>query len=602
MSATSSSVRPLLTDDEFAHTSAVVADFQREGGEGEALQTFLEEKADNERNWMEEWWEQLAYLRTRTTMAIYINWFGVMPEWGFPMDKLTAAALLVNGLLNMRAKIRAGEFPVEKMRGAPLDMHQFTRVFGMTRVPQEGSDELVCAHDSKHIAVMRDGGIVTIDVCDANGTPLPLEEMRSVLSAALDVADSGAILESIAVEGGTPQKDGSLHGAKVNTSLLTALNRDQWAAERATLLEDPVSAESLKLVESAIICVNFDRATPDSKQEVARRCHGGDCRNLWFDKSITAMVFENGRVGINAEHTPVDAMTIVSLMLNGLEGMKGLLTDAAKRNALIGAPLTPVRRVPPPKLLQWRLGASARAAIERASSEVVSLASDCEIVHLSFLHFGKGLIKRIGLHPDFFMQMAIQLATYRAHKQLFATYETGHTRAFYHGRTDTVRSLSIESKAWAEAADDPNVSDADKVSALRAACKAHSEQVQRVLTGSGIDRHILGLYIAAHLKGAGIPALFSDKAFKLSGGGGNYRMSTSNVGYNPMFGGFAPMTKDGYGVCYAQLEGRMNLMVTAWRSCEETSAKRFSEILSQTLVDMRSLCMRVAEDAPASKL
>ena len=47
------SVRPLLTDAEYAHTEAVVADFQREGGEGEALQEFLSEKASSERNWME---------------------------------------------------------------------------------------------------------------------------------------------------------------------------------------------------------------------------------------------------------------------------------------------------------------------------------------------------------------------------------------------------------------------------------------------------------------------------------------------------------------------------------------------------------------------
>ena len=40
--------------------------------------------------------------------------------------------------------------------------------------------------------------------------------------------------------------------------------------------------------------------------------HGGTCRNLWFDKSVTMLIFENGKVGINAEHTPVDAMTPVA--------------------------------------------------------------------------------------------------------------------------------------------------------------------------------------------------------------------------------------------------------------------------------------------------
>ena len=35
--------------------------------------------------------------------------------------------------------------------------------------------------------------------------------------------------------------------------------------------------------------------------EAAALCHGGDCRNFWFDKSFTQVVFENGKVGINAE-------------------------------------------------------------------------------------------------------------------------------------------------------------------------------------------------------------------------------------------------------------------------------------------------------------
>jgi hypothetical protein len=39
---------------------------------------------------MEVWWEQLAYLRTRTTMAVHINWFGVMPDLGLPTTNVQA--------------------------------------------------------------------------------------------------------------------------------------------------------------------------------------------------------------------------------------------------------------------------------------------------------------------------------------------------------------------------------------------------------------------------------------------------------------------------------------------------------------------------------
>ena len=98
---------------------------------------------------------------------------------------------------------------------------------------------------------------------------------------------------------------------------------------------------------------------------------------------------------------------------------------------------------------------------------------------------------------------------------------------------------------------------------------------------------------AAHLCGEQ-PALFTDPAFKRSGGGGNYVISTSNVGYTPLFGGFAPMTPDGYGVCYAMLEGRMNVAITSWRSDPDTCSDRMHAALSQAMCDMQALCNAVA--------
>ena len=97
------SAKPVLTEEEYAHTAALVRDFCREGGEGQALQVALEEKASEERNWMEEWWEQLAYLRTRTTMAVHINWFGVTPEIGRPTTNVQAAQCMGRGLRSAAA-------------------------------------------------------------------------------------------------------------------------------------------------------------------------------------------------------------------------------------------------------------------------------------------------------------------------------------------------------------------------------------------------------------------------------------------------------------------------------------------------------------------
>ena len=103
--------------------------------------------------------------------------------------------------------------------------------------------------------------------------------------------------------------------------------------------------------------------------------------------------------------------------------------------------------------------------------------------------------------------------------------------------------------------------------------------------GQGIDRHLFGLAVAARENGikvseqelyrnvlhfriytiansyyctcrdietlfSQVPALFSDPSFSLSGGGGNFVLSTSTSGYSGMSGGAAAMTRDGYGAFY----------------------------------------------------
>jgi len=60
------------------------------------------------------------------------------------------------------------------------------------------------------------------------------------------------------------------------------------------------------------------------------------------------------------------------------------------------------------------------------------------------------------------------------------------------------------------------------------------------------------------------------------------------------------MTKDGYGVCYAMLEGRMNLSITSWRTDPQTDSDAMAASITASLCDLMKLCAQTA--APASKL
>ena len=58
--------------------------------------------------------------------------------------------------------------------------------------------------------------------------------------------------------------------------------------------------------------------------------------------------------------------------------------------------------------------------------------------------------------PDAFVQQILQLAWYRDQGYCTATYETASTRGMVDGRTDVIRTLSVESRDFVKAMLDEN--------------------------------------------------------------------------------------------------------------------------------------------------
>lgn len=153
-------------------------------------------------------------------------------------------------------------------------------------------------------------------------------------------------------------------------------------------------------------------------------------------------------------------------------------------------------------------------------------------------------------------------STHRLLSPLAPADESGHTRLFYHGRTETIRSCSEESVAFCRAMTDPNAAvsklpnphfsgavtltpgplflpvrqDGDRFKALKTAVKRQREIVRDALLGQGIDRHLMGLYILSEMQGLRPrPAFFTDRGYVESS---RYVLSTSNIGSSPVWGGF----------------------------------------------------------------
>lgn len=92
--------------------------------------------------------------------------------------------------------------------------------------------------------------------------------------------------------------------------------------------------------------------------------------------------------------------------------------------------------------------------------------------------------------------------------------------------------------------------DTEKVKLLRKAIERHGALQLAAREGKGIDRHLFGLWCAAFVNDLDIPELYDDPMYSKSGGGGNFVLSTSTLGFTINNGFVGPMLPDGYGAFY----------------------------------------------------
>jgi len=198
-------------------------------------------------------------------------------------------------------------------------------------------------------------------------------------------------------------------------------------------------------------------------------------------------------------------------------------------------------------------------------------------------------LKSAKLSADAFVQMVIQLAYFKLYQKNCPTYETGQTRMFLHGRTETVRTTSVDSVAFCQGLSHSNASKEDKIKLLTKAVDSHKKYMADACFGKGCDRHLLGLKIMALESGIDLPSIFTDPAFAIST---KFQLSTSNVTFastQGATGGFGPLVGDGYGICYQTRKDQLVFSITCKHSCPDTDVKKMRKALEASLLDIKAL-------------
>lgn len=237
-----------------------------------------------------------------------------------------------------------------------------------------------------------------------------------------------------------------------------------------------------------------------------------------------------------------------------------------------------------------------------AKDDFANLVNNNSLHVQSFHGYGSSFIKQSGYSPDAFVQVAMQLATYRLWGQQGGTYEATQVRPFLHGRTETTRSVSLESAAFVRrlglrpALDEHDASvRKEKLQLLQDAVTAHVKFIGQAAQAQGVDRHFFGLSLLVQ-EGEKAPDLYSDPVFIRSK---RWRVSTSHLTHPKFDGwGYGQVVPDGVGLAYSIHPRHCVFNITALKKTGWTD--KLSELLEESLLELRTLIEMDIE--PKSKL
>lgn len=444
-----------------------------------------------------------SYLNFDNPVVLNLNPFFLLEDDPTPArnNQVTRAASLIVSALNFVRAVRKEELPPDMVRGTPLDMYQYSRLFGTARVPTENGCQIEQDPESKHIVVMCHGQFYWFDVLDENSDLIMTERDLAInLQTVVDDASQTPIQEA----------------AKGALGVLSTENRKVWSGLRDVLTREEGSnnADCLGIVDSALFIVCLDYTEPASAaaicqnmlcgtSEIEKGVQIGTCTNRWYDK-LQFIVCKNGSAGINFEHTGVDGHTVLRFAsdvytdtilrfarsINGqaLSLWKSASPDPSKRDPESFGDVNAT-----PHKLEWDMIPELSIAVRFAESRLADLIGQNEFECLDFSAYGKNFITSMGFSPDAFVQMAFQAAYYGLYGRVECTYEPAMTKVFLHGRTEAIRTVSEESVNFVQTFWADNQAE-QKVEALRRACQRHTNTTRECAKAEGCDRHLYALY------------------------------------------------------------------------------------------------------------
>ncbi|KAF8638322.1 hypothetical protein AX17_002342 [Amanita inopinata Kibby_2008] len=566
-------------------------------------------------NWLDDnFWIYKAYLEWRAPLLVNSNWWlafhddRLIPEnvragspgggrTGTTIWQVRRAAWLLHRMLEFKGKLDAQELHPDTTRTGIWLRGSTAKMFNMGRIPHPYCDVLSNAADpstdpsARKVLLMLHNWFYAITVYHPPSTPS--SPPRLLLPSEIE-AQIRAVVSDV------EQRLGSGERA-IPIGILSADHRDRWTENLSHLLSlSPRNKRIHQTLLRSLMGLSLENTThvlpPTSSSNVQQRALDAhlhtirgtplNAANRFYDKPFTLIVDPSSRAGATGEHSPCDALVPSIVAEYGVVQEVDVNTFGSSQSEA-----THVGNTQGWERLDWVTDQRIESECAVAGARARKIIEDSDDSVLWFQDYGTDWIKGVATFaPDAYIQMALQLAWYSTRHDFTATYETVLTRMFKNGRTETLRTLTRESRDWVLSMRDPHQTPTERLTLLRRALQKHTRLTREAATGRGIDRHLLGLQLMLRPLNGEHASLFEDHMFACSA---RWVLSTSGLSAGHLFKGtgFGSAYQDGYGINYLAAPEMVKFGIESKFSSSVTSTADFKKAIISSLLEMKDLCL-----------
>lgn len=553
--------RPVLTTKEFTDFEEIITKFSKKDG------PLLQEKlmdwiSQAEGSWLAEFWLE-DYLSGRGSVQSETNFALVLnPIFHEKIEKnAVKAGVIIYQLAKTYLGLVEGSFPLEQTKaGEHLDMSFYRNFFKSIRIPGEPRDQFYRGASttvSNFIVIIKNGSYFKLEVTDAEGTLVPLQQLIGNIESML-----------------TMERD--KEPSKETIHSFSAVERKKSYELYRELIKNQTNQVSLAAIAEALFIVSFNEFSDEGATDRIKNTllHP---ENQMFTKTMQVVVTKNGAVGFNFEHSAIDGVPALRMLTRVAETLIQRMNIEENAEEIIPEPSRNLI-----SKLAWEIPSQLSKKLAIAYQVAIEETEKFSINHRVFNHFGKAAIKKVRISPDAFFQIALVMAQYEVGLGFRSIYEPVAMRGYYQGRTESARSLSMEKCTFVQAffSKKGQFSTAALKELLMEAVLAHGQRIALCQKGNGIERHLFGLKKMAEMnsisnqkldyffRSAGIRALQSDY------------ISTTGIPYDILESfSFAPVNPEGFGLYYGLLDEKIILDISCRKEISNQAEKFLSALL-----------------------